>query len=73
MTRLTISHAAKAAAVTVETIRFYERRGLINQPRKPPVGAREYDAWLIARIRFIRQAQEFGFSLREIDELLALR
>lgn len=73
MSRLTISHAAKAAGVTVETIRFYERRGLIGQPRKPQAGAREYDEGLIARIRFIRQALEIGFSLREIDELLALR
>lgn len=73
MTRLTISHAAKVASVTVETIRFYERRGLIDEPPTPQVGPREYDEGLIARIRFIRQAQEIGFSLREIDELLALR
>ena len=63
MTRHTISHAAKAAGVNVETIRFYERRGLIDQPLKPLAGAREYDQGLIARIRFIRQAQEIGATL----------
>lgn len=61
MRRLTISHAARTAGVTIETIRFYERRGLIDQPPKPLAGAREYDEGLIARIRFIRQAQEIGF------------
>ncbi len=69
-----ISRAAKAAHVTVETVRFYERRGLILQPRKPlGGGAREYDDDTIARIRFVRQAQEIGFSLSEIAELLSLR
>ncbi|MEX2643341.1 MAG: MerR family transcriptional regulator [Acetobacterales bacterium] len=69
-----MSRAAKAANVNVETIRFYERRGLIVQPPKPAVGgAREYNNDAIARIRFVRQAQEIGFSLREIAELLSLR
>lgn len=70
---MTIARAASAAGVGVETIRFYERRGLIAQPRKPASGFREYDADTVARIRFIRQAQELGFSLREIEELLSLR
>lgn len=73
MKRFTISRAAKAADVNVETIRFYERRGLIAQPAKPAGGAREYDGDTVARIRFVRQAQEIGFSLREIAELLSLR
>lgn len=74
MTRLTIGRAAKAANVNVETIRFYERRGLIAQPRKPAGGgAREYDEEAVARVRFVRQAQDIGFSLREIAELLSLR
>lgn len=74
MKRFTISRAAKAANVNVETIRFYERRGLIAQPGKPAGGgAREYDGDTVARIRFVRQAQEIGFSLREIVELLSLR
>lgn len=74
MKRFTISRVAKAANVNVETIRFYERRGLIEQPAKPSgSGAREYDGDTVARIRFVRQAQEIGFSLREISELLSLR
>ncbi|WP_339635813.1 MerR family DNA-binding protein [uncultured Sneathiella sp.] len=74
MTQFTISRAAKAANVNVETIRFYERKGLIVQPPKPvDGGAREYDQGTVTRIRFIRQAQEIGFSLQEISELLSLR
>ena len=74
MRGFTISRAAKAANVNVETIRFYERRGLIDQPARPANGgAREYDDDTVARIRFVRQAQEIGFSLREIAELLSLR
>ena len=70
----TISHAAKRAGVGVETIRFYERRGLIRQPPKPQSGGfRYYDKDVVERIRFIRQAQELGFSLREIKELLSLQ
>src|SRR3546814_18644956 len=73
MKRFTISRAAKAANVNVETVRFYERRGLIDQPPKPTGrGMREYDSNTVDRIRFIRQAQDIGFSLREISELLSL-
>ncbi len=70
---MTIAHAARTAGVGVETIRFYQRRGLIRQPRKPASGFREYDAETVAGIRFIRQAQELGFSLQEIKGLLSLR
>ncbi len=74
MTESTISKAAKNAGVGVETIRFYERKGLIEQPPKPIDGGfRVYPEETVARIRFIRQAQEIGFSLREIEELLSLR
>lgn len=73
MPELTIGRAAKAAGVNVETIRFYERRGLIVRPPTPSQGYREYDLDTVERIRFIQQAQEIGFSLREIQELLALR
>ena len=63
MHEMTISRAARKAGVGVETIRFYERRGLIEQPPKPsPSGFRCYPAETIERIRFIRQAQELGFS-----------
>lgn len=71
---LTISRTAERAGVGVETVRFYERRGLIKQPPRPHSGGvRFYDDSIVERIRFIRQAQELGFSLREIKELLALR
>lgn len=71
---MTIARAAEKAGVGIETIRFYERRGLIAQPPKPRDGGyRHYDRGTVERIRFIRQAQDLGFSLREIEELLALR
>ncbi len=74
MKTMTISNAARQAEVGIETIRFYERRGLIEQPPKPVgSGFRVYSEETVQRIRFIRQAQEIGFSLREIDELLSLR
>lgn len=69
-----ISKAAKAAGVGVETIRFYERKGLVAQPTRPAAGGfRSYPAETVARIQFIRQAQDIGFSLREIRELLSLQ
>ena len=71
---ITISRAAQRAGVGVETIRFYERRGLIKQPLRPRDGGyRFYDDDVVERVRFIRQAQELGFSLREIAELLSLQ
>lgn len=74
MTEMTISKAARSAGVGVETVRFYERKGLIQQPPKPIGGGfRTYPEETVARVRFIRQAQEIGFSLREIVELLSLR
>ncbi len=74
MTAMTIGRAARAAGVGVETIRFYERKGLIGQPLKPrDAGFRVYPAEAVRRIRFIREAQEIGFSLRETGELLSLR
>lgn len=69
-----ISELAKAADVGVETVRFYERRGLIPQPLKPADGGfRSYPEQIAVQIRFIRQAQELGFSLSEIEDLLSLR
>ena len=71
---MTIGRAARLAGVGVETIRFYERKGLIGQPLRPlDASFRVYPAETVQRIRFIREAQEIGFSLREIDELLSLR
>jgi len=74
MKDMTIGQAARAAGVGVETVRFYERKGLIEQPLKPAMGGfRSYSGEIVQRIRFIRQAQELGFSLKEIDVLLNLR
>lgn len=69
-----IGTAAKTAGVSVETVRFYERQGLIGQPSRPIDGGyRSYPSETVGRIRFIRQAQDLGFALKEIDELLSLR
>ncbi len=74
MRTMTIGTAAGLAGVGVETVRFYERRGLIDQPPRPAnAGFRVYTEQTVERIRLIRQAQELGFSLAEIAELLALR
>lgn len=69
-----ISEVARAAQVGVETVRFYERRGLITQPVRPADGGlRSYPEQVAVQIRFIRQAQELGFSLGEIEDLLSLK
>jgi MerR family mercuric resistance operon transcriptional regulator len=69
-----ISTVARKAGVGVETVRFYEREGLIDQPAKPANGGyRSYPPEIVDRIRLIRQAQSLGFSLKEIDELLSLK
>lgn len=62
---MTISEAARLAKVGVETIRFYEREGLLAQPRKPQSGYRQYSASHVERIRFLKQCQSFGFTLAE--------
>ncbi|HHM05472.1 MAG TPA: MerR family transcriptional regulator [Gammaproteobacteria bacterium] len=69
---LTIGRLARAAGVSVETVRYYQRLGLIHQPAKPPVGYRTYPAALVQRIRFIKRAQGLGFSLQDIAHLLEL-
>ena len=68
---MTIGRLAKAAGVNVETIRYYQRRGLIEEPRRPPGGQRRYSPKILERIRFIRRAQQLGFSLEEAKALLA--
>lgn len=73
MTGMTISELARDAAVGVETIRYYERIGLLRQPRKPARGWRRYDADALRRVRFIKRAQELGFTLAEIEQIMALR
>jgi MerR family mercuric resistance operon transcriptional regulator len=75
MTQPTISVGALAveAGVGVETIRFYQRRGLVPLPPRPSRGARNYSRETIDRIRFIKAAQGWGFSLHEVAELLRLQ
>ncbi len=69
---LTIGRLAKAAEVNVETIRYYQRVGLIVEPTKPLEGFRVYSSEVINRIRFIKRAQKLGFSLQDIAHLLEL-
>lgn len=68
----TIGALARTAGVNVETIRYYQRRGLLPKPGKPVAGYRRYPAETLARLRFIKRAQQLGFTLREIAKLLAL-
>lgn len=69
---LTIGQLARAAGVNVETIRYYQRIGLINEPVKPAQGYRRYPTPTVERLRFIKHALELGFSLDEITDLLSL-
>ncbi len=69
-----ISQIARSAGVGVETVRFYERKKLIEQPHKPASGGfRAYPVEVATQIRFIRRAQNLGFSLKEVKELMSLR
>ncbi|PKO90742.1 MAG: Hg(II)-responsive transcriptional regulator [Betaproteobacteria bacterium HGW-Betaproteobacteria-10] len=69
---LTIGRFAKAAGVNVETIRFYQRKGLLSEPDKPYGSIRRYGEADVTRVRFVKSAQRLGFSLDEIAELLRL-
>ena len=73
MIGITIGQLARQAAVSIETVRFYERRGLIEDPPRRRSGYRQYPQATVDRLRFIRRAKELGFSLDEIGELLVLR
>lgn len=68
----TIGALAKTAGVNVETIRFYQRRGLLAEPVKPFKGIRHYTEGDAQRVKFIKKGQKLGFSLDEIAELLSL-
>ena len=70
---LTIGRLAKQAGVNLETVRFYERRGLLPKPPRTASGYRLFPVDAARRLRFIRRSQELGFSLTEIGELLSLR
>lgn len=69
---LTIGRLAAEAGVNVETIRYYQRRGLLVQPHKPLNGQRRYPAEATRRVRFIKRAQVLGFTLEETGGLLRL-
>ena len=73
MDRLTTSGVAKKGGVNLETIRYYERRGLLPKPPRTPSGYRLFAPGDVRRLRFIKHAQALGFSLKEVKELLALR
>lgn len=70
--RLTIGAFAKAAGVNVETIRFYQHKGLLPTPVRPPGSIRRYGKTDVARVKFVKAAQRLGFSLGEISQLLML-
>jgi len=70
---LMIGKVAQSAGLAIDTVRYYEREGLLEKPARTASGYRHYTTDAIARLRFIRQAKDLGFSLSEIKELLALR
>jgi Hg(II)-responsive transcriptional regulator len=73
MKTLTIGQIARRAGVGVETVRFYERQGLLEEPERRESGYRQYTEEVVYRLRFIRRAKELGFTLKEIRELMAFR
>jgi len=73
MRSMTIGQVAREAGVGIETIRFYERQGLIDTPPRRESGYREYPYDIVNRLRFIRRAKGLGFTLKEIVELLSLK
>ncbi|MDP3529364.1 MerR family transcriptional regulator [Methylicorpusculum sp.] len=72
MPLITIGKLAKQTEVTIETIRYYQRLGLLAEPEKPASGYRDYPVDAVTKIRFIKRAQQAGFTLKEIAALLAL-
>lgn len=73
METMTIGTLARRAEVGVETIRFYERQGLLPEPPRTASGYRRYPREAVERLRFIQRAKQLGFSLRETSELISLR
>ena len=73
MDQMTIGALAREAHVNLQTIRFYEREGLIAEPSRTASGYRMFSPDVVRRVRFVKHAQELGFSLAEVRELLALR
>ena len=73
MTTRTIGDVAKQAQVNIETLRYYERQGIVPKPPRTRSNYRLYPEDTVRRVRFVKKAQELGFSLNEIKELLSLR
>lgn len=73
MQLLTIGQVARQAEIGVETVRFYEREGLLEPPLRRQSGYRQFEPDVVDRIRFIKRSQQLGFTLREVKELLVLR
>lgn len=73
MRDLTIGEVARQAGVSVQTVRYYERRGMLPAPRRAESGYRKYPPETVSAIRFVRRAQHLGFTLAEVEELRALR
>jgi len=73
MEKLSIGELARQANVNIETIRYYERRGLISEPPRNKSGHRRYTIEAVKRTDFIKRCQALGFSLKEIEEILELR
>lgn len=73
MNGMTIGQVAQKTGVGIETIRFYERKGLISEPPRKDSGYRQYGADVVDHLAFIQQAKELGFSLKEIGELLSIK
>lgn len=72
MRPMKIGEVAKLSGTGIETIRYYERQGLLLEPERRPSGYRQYDKSTVKRLGYIRQAKELGFTLAEIRELLEL-
>lgn len=72
MKSMKIGEVAKLAGTGIETIRFYEREGVLLEPKRRPSGYRQYDEATVERLEYIRRAKELGFTLSEIKELLSL-
>lgn len=70
---LRVGEVARRTGVSVETVRYYEREGILEPPARRSSGYRAYPAEAVRRVRFVKRAQQLGFSLKAISELLALR
>lgn len=73
MSNYTIGKVAKQSGISIETIRYYEKEGLLEKPERTESGYRQYNGDAIERLFFILQAKDLGFSLREISELLSIK